>query len=89
MTNTIIIYRDVEDFVWSLAIVLVPLRTLGALSMVTPEEAEKIQSFFLRTRATTVDFNRWRACDGNRSFKNAYKLCEQQLGGAWTLCVYV
>ena len=46
MTNTIIIYRHVADFVWSLSIVLVPLRTLGALSMLTPEETDKAQSFF-------------------------------------------
>ena len=31
MTNTIIIYRDVADFVWSLAIVLAPFGTLGDL----------------------------------------------------------
>ncbi len=46
MTNTIIIYRDVADFIWSLAIVLVPLGTLVALGMVAPEETEPAQSFF-------------------------------------------
>ena len=49
MTNTIIIYRDVADFVWSLAIVLVPLGTLVALGMLAPEETEKAQNFFWET----------------------------------------
>ena len=44
MTNTIIIYRDVADFVWSLAIVLVPLGTLVALGLLAPEESEKAQN---------------------------------------------
>ena len=49
MTNTIIIYRDVADFVWSLAIVLAPLGTLGTLGMLAPEETEKAKNFFWET----------------------------------------
>ena len=49
MTNTIIIYRDVADFVWSLAIVLVPLGTLVALGLLAPEESEKAQNLFWET----------------------------------------
>ena len=49
MTNTIIIYRDVADFVWSLAIVLVPLGTLVALGMLAPEGTEKAQNLFWET----------------------------------------
>lgn len=49
MTNTIIVYRDVADFIWSLAIVLAPILTLIALAMVAPEEATDAENFFWET----------------------------------------
>ena len=38
VTNTITVYRDVPDFLWSLAFVLVPLSTFFALALLMPEE---------------------------------------------------
>ena len=49
MTNTIIVYRDVADFFWSLAIVLTPILTLIALAMVAPEEATDTENLFWQT----------------------------------------
>ena len=49
MTNTIIVYRDVADFIWSLAIVLTPILTLIALAMVAPEEATDTENLFWET----------------------------------------
>ena len=38
VTNTITVYRDVPDFLWSLALVLVPISTFFALALLMPEE---------------------------------------------------
>lgn len=38
ITNTITVYRDVPDFLWSLALILVPISTFFALALLMPEE---------------------------------------------------
>ena len=48
MTNKIIIYGDVADFILSLAIVLTPILTPIALAMVAPEEATDTENLFGR-----------------------------------------
>ena len=49
MTNTIIVYRDVADFIWSLAIVLTPILTLIALTWSRQRRATDAENFFWET----------------------------------------
>ena len=55
MTNTIVVYKDLPDFLWSLALILVPLATLITLSLLMPENTpENYNVFWETTQAKTV-----------------------------------
>ena len=48
-TNSIIVYRDVTEFIWSLAIIIVPIATFMALMLLGPEETPPGYNIFWTT----------------------------------------
>ena len=54
ITNTIVVYRDVPDFLWSVALVVVPFATLVTQSMLMPERASDYNVFWETTQTKIV-----------------------------------
>ena len=48
-TDSIIVYRDVTEFIWSLAIIIVPIATFFALALLGPEETPPDYNIFWTT----------------------------------------
>lgn len=54
ITNTIVVYRDVPDFIWSVALVVVPLATGITQSLLMPENAPSDYNLFWETTQTKI-----------------------------------
>ena len=54
ITNTIVVYRDVPDFLWSVALVVVPFATLVTQSMLMPENVPSDYNVFWETTQTKI-----------------------------------
>ena len=49
ITDTVVVYFDLKDLLWSLGIVLIPLSALMSLSLLAPEDIPENYSFFWET----------------------------------------
>lgn len=54
ITNTIFVYRDVPDFLWSVALVVVPFATLVTQSLLMPENVPSDYNVFWETTQTKI-----------------------------------
>ena len=54
ITNTIVVYRDVPDFLWSVALVVVPFATLVTQSLLMPENVPSDYNVFWETTQTKI-----------------------------------
>jgi len=54
MTNTIIVYRDMNDFIWSIIVVVAPVFTFIGLSFLMPEVPPPEYDFYWQTTNTSV-----------------------------------
>ena len=54
MTNTIIVYRDMNDFIWSIVVVVAPVFTFIGLSFLMPEAPPPEYDFYWQTTNTSV-----------------------------------
>ena len=54
ITNTIVVYRDVPDFLWSVALVVVPFATLVTQSLLIPENVPSDYNIFWETTQTKL-----------------------------------
>ena len=54
ITNTVVVYRDLPDFLWSLALIVVPFATMVAQSLLMPEEVPENYNIFWETTQTKV-----------------------------------
>ena len=54
ITNTVVVYRDLPDFLWSLALIMVPFATMVAQSLLMPEEVPENYNIFWETTQTKV-----------------------------------
>ena len=54
ITNTIVVYRDVPDFLWSVALVVVPFATLVTQSFLMPENVPSDYNVFWETTQTKI-----------------------------------
>ena len=55
ITNTVIVYRDVPDFLWSLSLILIPITTFIVLALLHPEQTpEDYNPFWDNTQQRVV-----------------------------------
>ena len=54
LTNTIVVYRDLPDFLWSVTLVIVPFTTLVTQSLLMPENVSENYNFFWETTETKI-----------------------------------
>jgi hypothetical protein len=54
ITNTIVVYRDVSDFLWSVALIVVPFATLVTQSLLMPENVPIDYNVFWETTQTKI-----------------------------------
>ena len=54
ITNKVIIYRNTSDFMWNIALIIVPLFTMMILAFLMPESLPDNYNFFWETQNTSV-----------------------------------
>ena len=50
ITNTVIVYKDVPDFLWSLALIISPILTFATLTFLIPEDTPEHYNMFWETK---------------------------------------